>query len=361
MQIKNLTKIVIIGVSLFDSVQALACTAFGLVESGQTILAKNRDERYGYKQSFDLVWPSVQFNQWMDNEYDHNYRFYAVMADYDVKMGINQMGLSTIEEAPPMPSEDRRYIQPIYGYSEGNTMWGMLQNFATVDEIIPYIDQIFSHAAPNYYQIADSNKILTVEVAFAKDDKETTRNYSYKVLDKAGEKITHTNFYLDPQFSALNQLYETSQQHKDALASTKARLDKIKHSLAIRKSDSLDEFDKMFMDFSARTNSDIPNWCLNTSIFRSYLQGESDGYAGMTNHNLYGTQSTFIVINTGLPKTTMLDLKIVDEVNTLANGKQKISYRTLRTTLENLFSKSPNLKYDKRTVIRNKPNGKVCG
>ena len=67
-------------------------------------------------------------------------------------MGVNQYGLTIIEEDPLYPNTpvlDRKYIQPINGNAEGMILYGVLQNFASVDEIQPFISKIFSVAAPN--------------------------------------------------------------------------------------------------------------------------------------------------------------------------------------------------------------------
>ncbi|HVV68471.1 MAG TPA: hypothetical protein VHE99_05500 [Gammaproteobacteria bacterium] len=56
-------------------------------------------------------------------------------------MGVNQHGLTIIEEDSPLPpnaNKNRRFQQPENGTAEGMIKYGILQNFNTVDEILPF-------------------------------------------------------------------------------------------------------------------------------------------------------------------------------------------------------------------------------
>ncbi|MCC2667087.1 MAG: hypothetical protein K0S63_1003 [Gammaproteobacteria bacterium] len=144
-----------------------ACTGFGFITDSGTVIGRNRDYYYN-PQQFQLMHPVQQFNNWYENNYHHNNKFYALTSKNNVSMGVNENGLTIIEEDSPMPKdakENRRFQQPENGTAEGMIKHGILQNFNTVDEIIPFLPKIFSVADPQFYQIADAKKILTVEVA----------------------------------------------------------------------------------------------------------------------------------------------------------------------------------------------------
>lgn len=338
---------------------SMACTAFGIITESGTILGKNRNALYTVKQTFGLLEPNKQFYNWYDNKYHHSYKFYAVMAQNDVKMGINEHGLTAIEEDPLYPEDahnHRRYQQPINGFSEGFIMYGVLQNFATIDEMKPYINQIFSIAAPNLYQFADGFKILEVEVGYADEDNSQSRNIAYKIIDKPHNYFVQTNTYLMPKFSNLNDVTPD----KNKLLGSNYRLTNIANHI---QQDSYADRTQI-INWLTDTKSNLGvvndnNWCLNTSIFRTYLFGLNDANIGMANHKAYGTVSNMIVFNTNNANTTVINLQLLESIHPNKDGSQQIKYNEMQTTLANLFA-TKNIKYQQKTLERQAPTQGVC-
>lgn len=334
---------------------SFACTSFGAITNDGAIIGKNRDYFYGM-QYFELVHPLKQFDDWYANPYKHKNTFYALMNNNDVKFGINQFGLTAIEEDPPYAKDadgNRKYIQPYVGYSEGMILYGVLQNFATVKEIIPYINEIFSTAAPNYYQIGDKNSILTVEVAYGESNQDPKRKFTYKVLDKNGEYFTHTNYYLSPEFESLNTL----QDNKYILIGAKNRLDKITQYVQKNKGDYSKSLNWYLDTSSDKSIPNNKNWCENTSIFRSDLQNLTQITPNIKTNSVYGTVSSFVVEYK--KKQTLINLRIIDTINTLKNGNQKVNYSELSIPLTDLFAGS-SLNYTAKSFIRKAPVNGVC-
>ncbi|MDQ5922222.1 MAG: hypothetical protein QG673_2281, partial [Pseudomonadota bacterium] len=329
---KKLKTVIILLVLMVSYKIALACTAFGIITESGTVIGKNRDNLYYAKQNFELVMPLRQFDMWYNNNYNHQHKFYAVMVQNDVKMGVNESGLSAIEEDPLYPNfHDRKYIQPVNGNAEGMVLYGILQNFSTVSEILPYLKQIFSVAAPNFYQIADSNSILTVEVSYGNSNRDTSRKFTYRIVNKHGDYFAHTNTYLTAQYQQLNLIGENSLEKSKGSTN---RLNKITEFIKSGNDKYQDWF--MNMDSNLTSNKNM-NWCKNTSIFRSDIQGESFAGHSIANHRLYGTVSSFIVINNGNPKTSMVYLRIIDSITARSDGTQLIKYSDLTESLEDLF------------------------
>src|SRR5437773_371824 len=117
-----------------------ACTGFGIITNDGTLIGRNRDYYYN-PQQFERMVPIQQFNNWYENNYHHDNQFYALTSKNNVSMGINQNGLTIIEEDSPFPKDykkHRRFQQPENGTAEGMIKYGILQNFNTVDEIVPF-------------------------------------------------------------------------------------------------------------------------------------------------------------------------------------------------------------------------------
>lgn len=346
---KNIISLII---AIFIANNSYGCTAFGIVTDSGTIIGKNRDYYYD-SQEFKLVFPNKQFSNWYNNNYHHENKFFALLSKQDVKMGINQYGLTAIEEDPIFPStNDRKYIQPINGNAEGMVLYGILQNFSAVDEIIPYIKDIFSVAAPNFYQIADKKKILYVEVGFTKNNNDNLRPYVYRIIDIKNDYFVHTNVYLSKDFAALNKLTENI----DGENGSYYRLNTIKNLLLDSKNNDATKF---FMSTkSDLSKSNNKYWCQNTSIFRSYINEVKYIKIGkFENDKVYGTVSSLVVSNNN--KATKINLKILDSLNTLSNKDQKIIYNELQITLDDLF-KSKTLKFVKKSFIRKAPYNNRC-
>jgi hypothetical protein len=342
----------------------LACTSFGVLTDTGSIIAKNRDYYYD-SQYFIRMEPIKQFNEWVGNPYHHRYPFYALVTKTIISFGINPQGLAVVQEDPPSMSPItadgktssnpplRRYIQPYVGYSEDMIIYGLLQNFATVEEIIPYIHDIFSTAAPSFYQIADAKQILTVEVAYADKDTATKRPFRYQLIKKKGGFYAHTNTYLSPEFETINALAPNQKN----VAGAKYRLQKITNHINAAKGDFSHAF-SWFLD----THSDLgsqtdKHFCLNTSLFRSNLKDVQRIQPNTRYENVYGTVSTFVVEHKA--NVTIVHLRIIDEIETFKNGYQKIAYRELVIRLSQLFSDKI-LRFQKGSFVRQAVVDETC-
>lgn len=335
-----------------------ACTAFGAITESGTIMGKNRDYYYN-PQKFERMAPIQQFHNWYDNNYNHNNEFYALTSKNDVLMGVNQNGLTAIEEDSPRPlnaDKNRMFQQPQNGTAEGMVLYGILQNFNTVDEIIPFLQNIFSVAGPHFYQISDAKKILTVEVAYGANNTDLKRKFAYKVFSNKNDFFTHTNTYLSPEFTSLNNL----SSNQDSLNGAINRLQKITYLISHSQVRNIDVAANWFMDTNSNLSSKKDkNQCLNTSLFRSNLQGFKSVDLNIGNDKIYGTVSSMIVSNNGDLKDSYLYLKMIDSITTENNNKQLIKYRVLYTNLFKLFEESKPL-FIKHEFVRNPPNNQIC-
>lgn len=331
-----------------------ACTSFGYITHKGTVIAKNSDYYYD-KQSVDILLPNKQFAMWYDNSYGNNLKVFAQIANNNVKMGVNEAGLTAVEEDPLLPKDKnhRRYIQPVGGTAECMTLWGILQNFKTVDEILPFINDIFSHASPNYYEIADSHKILVVEVGYGINDKVTIRPFSYRVLDKPTESYTHTNTYQDSRFISLNKLAANPY----TVIGAQARNDRIK--ALIKSSDKSESaVSSWLLDTDSQLNNPRDNkWCLGTSIFRSNI-GNNQQMDNNSLHSEYGTVASMIVFNNGTTKNTKVIIRIIEKITVDEKGNQTIFYKEIQSPLESLFNRK--YVYNQKQFRRAVPVNNVC-
>ncbi len=343
---------------IFFSQLCYACTGFGVITNDGTIIGRNRDYYY-YPQKFELIYPNQQFNNWYDNDYGHDNQFYALTSKNNVSMGVNQHGLTIIEEDSPLPANaktNRRFQQPQNGTAEGMIKYGILQNFDTVDEIIPFLSRIFSVADPHFYQIADSKKILTVEVAYGENNADLKRKFSYRVLSKRNDYFTHTNLYLTPEFVSLNDLRSNSASSDSA----KNRLQRITALILNSREINTDAAINWLMDtYSDVSSVSDRNECLNTSLFRSNLQESRSVDINKGNDKVYGTVSSMVVHNTGDLKKSTFYLAMIDSITTNNDDKQLIKYKELRTNLADLFGKQNPL-FVQREFVRNPPTNGVC-
>lgn len=336
-----------------------ACTAFGVVTTSGTIIGQNLDYYYAPQQKFELMIPIQQFNNWYENNYGHNNKFYALVSANNIQMGINEHGLTVLEENAPFPTDYKKYRkfqQPVNGNAEGMVKYGILQNFNSVDEIIPFIYKIFSVAQPDFYQIADAKKVLTVEVAYGTDNADLKRKFTYRILSKHADAFTHTNFYLSSNLASLNHL----KTDLDYMSGAENRFKKITELLAQSKSQNIDVAANWLMNTNSNiSNKTDPNWCQNTSLFRSNLQGEKSIVVGAVNNKIYGTVSNMIVSNNGDLKNSVIYLRMIDSISTDSSHKQVIKYRELRTSLAELFSQTQP-QFVRKELVRDPPINNIC-
>ncbi|MDP3560248.1 MAG: carcinine hydrolase/isopenicillin-N N-acyltransferase family protein [Legionellaceae bacterium] len=359
-------KIILTSVMLFAQIGA-ACTGFGIITDHGTLIGKNRDYFYG-PQKFGLILPLKKLDNWQGNLYHHHNQFYALTAKsnqkyelsakVDLSMGVNQAGLTAIEEDTFRPSEikkQRMFYQPYQGIDVNTLLYGVLQNFNTIDEMIPFLSKIFSVAAPDFYQFSDAKKVLTVEVAFGKNNKDPKRAFTYKIISKKNAYTTHTNAYVSPKFTELNKWAKPN-----SLAGAQNRLTKITNLISQAKERNIAVAPSWFLNTSSRVSKvDDKNWCQNTSLFRSNLKGLTSIDTNVANDKVGGTVSSMIVENNGDFKQSYLYLKMVESVTTLKNHDQLIKYKVLHTSLAKLFS-GEKLVFVPHEFVRKAPVKGVC-
>lgn len=333
----------------------IACTSFGFITKTGTAIAKNSDYYYD-NQSVEVLVPNKQFILWYNNTYGNNFKVFAQMANNNVKMGINEAGLTAMEEDPLLPKDrnHRRYIQPLGGTAECMTLWGILQNFKTVDQIIPYLDNIFGHASPNHYEIADAHKILVVEVAYGNNDDAIIRRFNYKILNKTNDYYTHTNTYQDPEFTSLNNLSANVYSTHGA----EARNARIKSLLTSNDRSESNVLSWLLDTTSSSGNPNDYKWCLGTSIFRSNLGKKTEIDNDGSHPDAYGTVASMVVFNNGTPQKTNIIIKIIDRIKTDTHGNQTIYYKEMNAFLPALFTKS--YTFSDKQFTRSAPINGIC-
>lgn len=333
----------------------IACTSFGFISKTGTVIAKNSDYYYD-NQSVEVLVPNKQFALWYNNTYGNNFKVFAQIANNNVKMGINEAGLTAMEEDPLLPKDrnHRRYMQPLGGTAECMTLWGILQNFKTVDQIIPYLDNIFCHASPNHYEISDAHKILVVEVAYGDNDTSMTRKFSYKVLSNPGDDYTHTNTYQDPKFVYLNKISASLYSTHGA----EARNTRIKSLLASSNRSESNVLSWLLDTTSSSNNPNDNNWCLGTSIFRSNLGKKTEIDNERLHPDTYGTVASMVVFNNGTPHNTDVIIRIIDRIKIDKHGNQTVYYKEMKALLPALFAKS--YKFTEKQFTRLAPMNGIC-
>lgn len=346
---------------LFSTQSVHACTAFGAITKSGTIISKNRDYYY-IPQQFGKILPTSEFYHWYDNPYRHNNFFYGITYAGSVSMGVNQKGLTAIEEdafSPGHPENVTQYktLQHRSGMPDGMVLRGVLQNFNSVDEIIPYAPAIFSAAAPDFYQLADAKKILTVEVAPASGSN-TKNSFRLNIISKPGDYFTHTNSYLQPDFISLNNLVE----NKNSMNGSNNRLQTITDFVSHTEERDIDQASLWFKNTTSHvSNTPDPNGCRNTSLFRSDLQGfTSVDEKNQSNGKIFGTVANMIVDNKGSLEKSDFYLMMLDSVTTENNGDQVIKYDELHTTLAKLFDETSSPVFISRSFIRKAPYKGLC-
>lgn len=222
--------------------------------------------------------------------------------------------------------------------------------------MIPYLSKIFCDAAPDFYQFADTKKILTVEVAYGKSNNGLKHKFTYQVLSKKNDYFTHTNTYLSPEFTSLNSLIS----NQDSLNSSLNRFKIITNLISKSSVRNISTASQWFMNTQSKASSGTkPNECLNTSLFRSDLQGYKSINMLSPNDKIFGTVASMIVSNHGNFKNSYIYLMMIDSITIQNNGKQLIKYNELYTTLEKLFSGSKP-KFVEHEFERSLPINGIC-
>jgi isopenicillin-N N-acyltransferase-like protein len=181
---------------------ARACTVWAAagdkVEGGGVIAAKNRDNTPGLSTVLKLLYPK------------QGYRVFALFdteADGYITGGINEKGLVVLNAAAGSVSRQKRLV------ATEDLTERLLTTFDSVDAALAQ-STLFSKSHPALYMLADSSKVVSVEVAPGGD------TATHVVKDGT---IAFSNHYTDKKISRANERISSS---------SKARLDRISYLLA---------------------------------------------------------------------------------------------------------------------------------
>ncbi|MBP1748095.1 MAG: peptidase acyl-coenzyme A:6-aminopenicillanic acid acyl-transferase [Deltaproteobacteria bacterium] len=184
------------------TVHGAACTiwasAGNLVADGGAIVAKNRDNTSSLHSKLGLVFPSKGF------------RFLGILdieADGYVVAAINEKGLVVVNASANSVQRSKRHV------ATEDVTQKILQNFDSVDSLSKEKD-FFRKTHPAIYIIADSAKIMSVEVAPQGNVAITvkgngtlafTNHYTSESLADANEKISRESLL---RLDRINQLFD---------------------------------------------------------------------------------------------------------------------------------------------------------
>lgn len=178
-------------------VQALACTLYAangdIVEGGGSIIGKNRDYAPG---------PQV-----LKTVAGKRYQYYGLFAFTKkgrerLRAGVNEKGLVAVNAATS--SINKQTLRKVKHHAP---LEEILSNCATVAEALEH-EEFFE--GPSFVMLADKNEIAYIEHGFRKD---------LEVVRKKNTTLVHTNFYLLPRFSALNNKIGASPKQRYIRAS----------------------------------------------------------------------------------------------------------------------------------------------
>ena len=206
-----------------------ACTVWGAagnrVKGGGVIIAKNRDNSPGLTTVLKLLRP------------EKGYRVFALVdteAEGYIVGGINEKGLVVLNAAASSVSREKRLIAT-EDFSER-----LLTTFDSVEAALSR-PELFSASYPALYMLADSTKIVTIEIA-------PGGNVATHAV--ANGTVAFTNHYVDKKVSLANERIS---------ANSKFRVDRIRHLLASRHS-PMTKSDFIAMSADRRGGPDRAIW-----------------------------------------------------------------------------------------------------
>lgn len=187
---------------LFLTAYGFACTIWAsagdLVADGGVIVAKNRDNRSSLHSRLGLVFPAK------------GYRFLGILdveADGYVVAAVNEKGLVVVNASANSVQRSKRHV------ANEDVMQKILESFDSVDSLSKE-KEFFRKTHPAIYIIADSAKIMSVEVALRGQVTVTikdsgtlafTNHYTSESLSDANEKISRESL---SRLKRINQLLD---------------------------------------------------------------------------------------------------------------------------------------------------------
>ena len=177
---------------------AVACTLFGLAGSdaagGGTLLVKNRDWRPNQTQRLELVTPT--------GGTPYLGLFATGGGASGLKAGVNAAGLSVVSATvSSIPREERKTEKGVSGI-----MRRLLTECDSVEQALARRD-LFAHAKPCFYMLADRHEIARVE---------TAPGGRFAVTRAPRGALWQTNHYLEPSLTSFNRSIGASSRTRAA-------------------------------------------------------------------------------------------------------------------------------------------------
>lgn len=169
---------------------AAACTLWAAngstVESGGSLLVKNRDWAPDHRQEMQIIVP------------EQGYKYvglFALDGEYSgLKAGINEKGLVIVSaSASSIPMRERK-VAP----STPRLLHKLLANNTTVDEVI---QKTGLFKGPRFLMVADKNKVASIEIG---------PGGAVSIVVKENSSIYHTNHYVTNEMQQYNKTIGTS-------------------------------------------------------------------------------------------------------------------------------------------------------
>jgi hypothetical protein len=175
-----------------------ACTLFGLagrdVAGGGTLLVKNRDWRPDQTQRLKLVTPADGF--------PYLGLFATGGGASGLKAGVNAAGLSVVSATvSSIPREERKAEKGV-----GGILRRLLSECDSVEQALARRD-LFAHAKPCFYMLADRREVARVE---------TAPGGRFAVTRVSRGPLWQTNHYLESSLTGFNQTVGASSRTRAA-------------------------------------------------------------------------------------------------------------------------------------------------
>ncbi len=245
---------------------SFACTTFASFngEDNSLVMAKNRDNNPD-NQVIEVVAEA------------HKYKYLALsrkdVPDF-VSAGVNEHNLAVFNEVTI------EYSAQAKGGIADDFSKDILQNYTTALAVIPDIPKLIKkYPDPVFYQVADKNSLLSIEVA-------PDHKFKYSITTLGN--YAHTNNY---QESSLIKNYPYTDTEKQRLAHSQTRYNRALELLQTESAISLDKLQSIGLDRNAGNDDSIFRTGLNptprTSKSLAFFAVQIQNNATTVQANLY--------------------------------------------------------------------------
>lgn len=256
---------------------SFACTTFATYkgESGMFMMAKNRDNRPDH-QVIEVVAEKGKYKYLALSRQD--------VPDF-VSAGVNEYNLAVFNEVTI------EYSKFAVGGIADDFSKDILQNYRNATDVIADLPKLVAkYPDPVFYQVADGENLLSIEVA-------PNKKYTY-TLTKRGTYV-HTNHYLEKNLIP-NYAYTSSELNR--LESSETRYNRANKLVGSLANANLDDMQKIGLDHNAGNDDSIlrigSGKNINASRSLAFFAVSLDAkkkYPAQVQANLYsvGEQYTF--------------------------------------------------------------------